>query len=43
MNQRILRDGKTIDSAEENLAELERQAEEFAVKRLPVLEALGVA
>lgn len=41
--QRLLKDGKVIESAEENIAELTRQAEEFEVKRLPVLRALAVA
>jgi SAM-dependent methyltransferase len=40
--QRLLRDGKAMDKPEDNLAELTRQAEEFAVKQLPVLRALGV-
>ncbi len=42
LNQCILKDGKAIESPEDNLAELSRQAEEFAAKRLPILEALGV-
>jgi hypothetical protein len=41
--QRITKGGKTLDSAEENLAELTLQAEEFSAKRLPLLTALGVS
>lgn len=41
-NQRILKDGKPIESAEDNLAELIRQAEAFAGKYLGLLEVLGV-
>ncbi|NCU95911.1 MAG: hypothetical protein EBV48_08595 [Betaproteobacteria bacterium] len=42
-NQRVLKDGVTLESAEDNLAELMRQAEEFQAKALPVLKALRVA
>ncbi|MCO6428002.1 class I SAM-dependent methyltransferase [Nitrosomonas communis] len=42
LNQRLTKEGKTIESAEENLAELTRQASEFADKRLPILMALQV-
>ena len=41
--QRLLKDGRTIETAEENLAELLVQANAFSTKRLPVLEALGIA
>lgn len=40
--QRILKDGKALDTPEENLAELAQQAQEFAEKQLPLLKALGV-
>lgn len=40
--QRIIKEGKTLETAEENLAELTLQATEFAEKRLPVLKALQV-
>lgn len=40
--QRLLKDGKTIETAEENLAELTRQAKEFSAKQLPILKALQV-
>ncbi len=43
MNQRLTKEGQALESAEENLAELTRQAAEFAEKRLPVLEALKIA
>ena len=42
-NQRLLKDGVAIESASENLEELNRQAQEFAVKRLPILKALYVS
>ena len=41
--QRIIKEGNTLQSAEENLKELQVQAEEFAQKRLPILRALKVA
>lgn len=41
--QRILKDGKALDTPEENLAELGQQAQEFAEKQLPLLKALQVA
>lgn len=41
-NQRIIKDGQTLATPEENLAELTEQAQEFAAKRLPLLSALGV-
>ncbi|HBN16011.1 MAG TPA: methyltransferase [Pseudohongiella sp.] len=41
-NQRLIKDGKTLETAEENLAELGRQADEFAQKQLPALKALQI-
>jgi len=41
--QRIVKEGKTLETAEENLAELTAQAATFAEKQLPILKALGVA
>ena len=41
--QRLMKDGKTVDSAEDNLAELTSQAKAFAEKQLAVLKALQVA
>lgn len=41
--QRLLREGKPIEGSEENLAAVMAQAEGFARKRQPVLQALGIA
>jgi SAM-dependent methyltransferase len=41
-NQRLIKDGNTIDTTEGNLAELNRQAKEFADKQLPILKALQI-
>ncbi|BCU07983.1 methyltransferase [Allochromatium tepidum] len=41
--QRLVKEGKALETAEENLAELTAQAESFAQKRLPLLRALMVA
>lgn len=40
--QRLLKDGTTLETEEENLAELSVQAESFALKQLPILKALQV-
>ncbi|MCX7171985.1 MAG: class I SAM-dependent methyltransferase [Proteobacteria bacterium] len=40
---RALKDGKALESAEENLAELTAQASGFAEKQLPILKALQIA
>jgi hypothetical protein len=40
--QRILKEGKALETAEENLAELTAQANTFAEKQLPILKALGI-
>ena len=40
--QKILKDGKTLDTAEENLAELTKQAQDFSDKQLPIMKALGI-
>lgn len=42
LNQRLTKEGKAIESVEENLAELTRQAIDFAEKRLPLLKALQI-
>lgn len=42
-NQRLIKEGKTLETAEKNLAELTAQATEFAEKRLPILTALQIA
>ena len=41
--QRMRKDGKTLESADENIAELTAQAQAFADKQLPILKALGIA
>jgi SAM-dependent methyltransferase len=40
--QRVVREGKPLERAEDNRAELTRQAEDFAAKTLPMLLALRV-
>ena len=37
--QVLIKDGKTLGTAEENLAELVTQATEFAQKRMPIMQA----
>lgn len=41
--QKLLKEGKTLETAEENLAELTAQAQIFATKLLPILKALQIA
>ena len=41
LNQRVVKDGKALETDDENLAEIRGRAELF-LKRLPVLEALGI-
>jgi SAM-dependent methyltransferase len=41
--QKLVKEGKKLDTAEENLAELTAQATAFAEKQLPVLQALQIA
>lgn len=41
--QKIMKEGKALETAEENLAELTAQAVVFAEKQLPVLKALQIA
>ena len=41
--QKIIKEGKTLESSEENIAELTEQAQSFADKQLPILKALQVA
>lgn len=41
--QKLVKEGKTLETAEENLAEITSQAENFAVKSLPSLKALLIA
>jgi SAM-dependent methyltransferase len=40
---KIVKDGKPLESATENIAELTSQAQMFGDKHLPILKALGVA
>lgn len=40
--QKILKAGATLETAEENLAELTEQAHTFAAKQLPILKALQI-
>jgi hypothetical protein len=42
-SQKLVKAGETIESAEDNVAELTAQAEEFQLKLLPVLKALQIA
>jgi len=41
--QKIVKEGKTLETVEENLAELTAQATAFAEKQLPILKALHIA
>ena len=41
-NQRLIKEGKTLELAEDNVQELVNQANDFARKRLPILKALEV-
>lgn len=41
--QRLIQEGKTLETPEENVAELQRQAELFLSRRLPTLKALMIA
>ena len=40
--QRIMKDGKALETPAENIAELTTQAQAFADKQLPALKAMGV-
>jgi len=41
-NQKLLKEGKTLGTPEENLTELTTQAQTFAEKQLPILKALQI-
>ena len=41
--QKLIKEGRTLETAEENLAELTSQAHLFADKQLPILKALQIA
>ncbi len=38
----MVKEGKTLETDEENLAELKEQGQKFGEKQVPVLKALGV-
>ncbi len=40
--QRLVKDEKTLETDEENLAELKQMAKDFTEKKLPVLKAVGI-
>jgi hypothetical protein len=40
--QKLLKDGQALATAQENIAELTRQAEEFNLKQMPVMKALQI-
>lgn len=42
-NQRLMKDGKAIENAEDNISELRLRLTEFEEKRLPILQQLGIA
>ena len=42
-HQKIIRDNVTLDSDEENISELTKQAKEFLEKYYPILKALKIA
>jgi hypothetical protein len=42
-NQRLVKEGKTLTTPEENLAELKDEAKSFSEERLPLLKALEIA
>ena len=39
--QQIIKDGKTLDTPEQNIAELTEQTEALATKQVPILKAFG--
>ena len=41
--QKIFKDGKTLETDEENLSELRQQAVDFDNNALPILRALGIS
>ena len=40
--QRLVKDEKTLETDDENLAELKQMAKDFTEKKLPVLKAVGI-
>lgn len=43
LGQKVVKDGKPLETAEEQLTEITNQANEFALKQLPILRALQIA
>ena len=43
LDEKLVKEGKTLGTPEENLAELTKQAQTFNKKSLPILQALGIA
>ena len=41
--EKLLKDGKVLETTEENMTDLLRQARAFAEEKLPILEALQIA
>ncbi|MDO9535205.1 MAG: methyltransferase, partial [Bacillota bacterium] len=41
--QKLVKEGKTLETPVENIAELTEQAQTFAEKLLPILRALQIA
>ena len=41
-NEYLIKDGKTLETEKENMAELKQQAKDFTEKMLPMLKALGI-
>jgi len=41
--QKLVKEGRTLETAAENLAELQARAQSFATKYLPILRALQIA
>jgi hypothetical protein len=41
-DQKLVKEGKTLETDEQNLAELNEQARVFGEKQVPVLRALGM-
>jgi hypothetical protein len=42
-NQRLVKEGKVLETEQDNVNELRSQAMEFEIKNLPILQSLGIA
>ena len=42
-NQRLIKEGKVLETEQDNLNELKSQVMEFEIKNLPILQSLGIA